>query len=573
MEFLEQYVNQIKMAGEELSKKPMPELTEELFSFYERTGNRTEYEAVYFLRRKYLVTFGMLSLFGEEGAIEKLEDIIGGICREECWALPAHVDRKKKDWRITVELFASETAQALAELISLLGDHLSKDVRETARKEIFRRVLTPFLESQGDYDWWEHSTLNWCAVCNGAIGSTAIYLLQEETVLKSCLERICDSLSYYLSGFSEDGACMEGLGYFTYGMTYFIGFAKQAYDYSKGTIDLLHNDRVERIARFQERCYFSNDSTLSFSDGSSRERFSMGLTSFLASCYDTVHIPSVSLAAEFGDDSCYRWMSCCRDYYWTKEYYDEQKELGKVKKLVAPTVFQDAQWYLCESENGCGIAAKGGDNDEPHNHNDIGSFLYFAGKDLFLPDLGAGEYTRDYFHEKRYQIFCNSSVGHNVPVINGKGQLAGKEHRCKRFEVEKDLVMDLTDAYEKDCVKSMIRKIAFDRKTGELTVEDSFIANANTETFEEGLISYAKPVIENDTFWLSGTEGDCTIIVDGSNLQVSEVDHANHDGSHITVYRMMWEVAIQQGKSRFQIKTQEKAIETRSKEDSCYDTV
>ena len=71
------------------------------------------------------------------------------------------------------------------------------------------------------------------------------------------------------------------------------------------------------------------------------------------------------------------------------------------------------------------MAVKGGTNQEPHNHNDVGSFFYVLGSDMLLEDLGAGEYTADYFGEKRYHIFCNSSFSHNVPILCGMGQYAG----------------------------------------------------------------------------------------------------------------------------------------------------
>lgn len=52
-----------------------------------------------------------------------------------------------------------------------------------------------------------------------------------------------------------------------------------------------------------------------------------------------------------------------------------------------------------------GIAFKGGNNDEPHNHNDIGSFLLTVEGEVFLTDLGCGEYTKEYFQpDTRYDI-------------------------------------------------------------------------------------------------------------------------------------------------------------------------
>src|SRR5690606_39665769 len=51
------------------------------------------------------------------------------------------------------------------------------------------------------------------------------------------------------------------------------------------------------------------------------------------------------------------------------------------------------------------FAAKGGYNNESHNHNDIGSFiLYKEGKPLFI-DAGVGTYTKKTFSNERYDIW------------------------------------------------------------------------------------------------------------------------------------------------------------------------
>ena len=233
--FYADYCSSIRREADALRGEKMPAVTEELFAIYENTGNRLTYEGVYFLRRKYLAVFGLKGILdGEERDILKLEEVIRDICGEECWALPAHVNRKAdENWRIYVDLFASETAQTLAEITYMLKDRLSAEVSEEARREVMRRVLVPFAQSRAPYGHWEYGESNWCAVCGGSIGSAAIYLLGERAeqltggeteTLRRILDRVCYSLEhYYLKSFAGDGTCLEGLGYFTYGMTYFTG--------------------------------------------------------------------------------------------------------------------------------------------------------------------------------------------------------------------------------------------------------------------------------------------------------------------------------------------------------------
>ena len=296
-EFFKSYQEEFIKAGKELDGEKIPQLTEELFSEYERTGNRLEYEKVYFKRRKFLTVYSMLSImYGKQSDISRLEEIIEAICSEECWALPAHVNRSEKSWQTAIDLFAAETAFSLAEIISLPESKLSASVCEKARSEVFRRVLDPFMESEFPYSWWETSEMNWCAVCCGSVGGAAIWLMQKDKEkLDELLKRINSSIMNYIKGFSEDGACLEGLGYYTYGMSFFAAYADLMYRYSNGKVDLFDNAKLKNIALFQQKCFLTGSVTVSFSDSQQDEKFRLGLTSYLSKRYSGVEFPDTAL--------------------------------------------------------------------------------------------------------------------------------------------------------------------------------------------------------------------------------------------------------------------------------------
>jgi hypothetical protein len=542
---------------------PMPSLTEELFGIFEKSGSRLEYENVYFTRRKYLATYGILSIMDRKKEdILKLEEVLLHICKEECWGLPAHVNRDADpNWRISIDLFAAETAGALAEIITVLDGELSKEVKDEVRENVFKRVLNPFYGSNSPYSSWEHAEHNWCAVCSGSIGIASIYLLKEEPdKLNQYLERICASLSHYIDGFLDDGACMEGLSYFTYGMTYYVSFAVLMYEYSNGRVDLLNHEKCAKIASFQQKCYFSGGRSISFSDGNSREHFKMGLTAKLALTYKNVSIPNMEQVALFDFDSGYRWIAIYRDYIWVNEYVDKIEvntlNLKKEDQIVLPS----SQWSICESENNIGMAAKGGSNDEPHNHNDIGNFLYVNGHDMLLTDLGAGEYTKNYFGPGRYEILCNSSFGHNVPIINEKPQPYGKEYKSSIFKTDGHgkTTIEFSGAYERETLTSLIRDLDFNRISGELVVTDTFILSDKTTSIKENLVTEFEPVIENNEIKIYGEETGCIITVNEGvgPIEVITMNHSNHGGKLVKVYLIRMEVPIGSGdvRVRFVIK-------------------
>lgn len=585
--FHEKYKKQVEVLADRMRGEAMPKLTEELFALFETTGNRLKYEEVYFLRRKFLAVFGMAAhMFKRPEDVEKLSEVLAELCTEECWALPAHVNRgADKNWRNTVDLFASETAQSLAEVVTLVNgelpeeNKLPEEVCRTVQQEIEKRVLRPFLAATPRYGNWECSDHNWNAVCCGSIGSAAMYLLagKEEERLQKCLNRICHSLTYYLDGFREDGACMEGIGYFTYGMTYFVGFAEQLLRYSGGKINLFEKEKLRKIAEFQQKTYFTGGQTVSFSDGDKQAKFRMGLTRYLAGQYDTVRVPKESLACDFESDSCYRFMGLMRDYLWTKDM-EEKEKTGKEaacagqEKEVGPIARHDvlpvAQWSICESENGVGFAIKGGDNGEPHNHNDIGSFLYLVGTEQLITDLGAGEYTKEYFSAGRYNILCNSSLGHSVPSFGGELQKDGKEFCASGFFADGrgTTRIEFANAYGDTGVDRLVREAAFSLKDGSLQITDevTFFKQADDMTegpgnagraygsITEQLVTQGEVELRADGVHIMGATDSCLVKLpeEIQNLRVIEKAHSNHEGEPETVRLIQWDIARKQGERR-----------------------
>ena len=540
-EFLNNYQQQFIAAGRKLDKEEIPQLTEELFTLFERTGSRLEYENVYFKRRKFLTVYAMLSImYGEQSRISRLEEIIEAISSEECWALPAHVDRSGKDWRITIDLFAAETAFSLAEITCLLKNRLSADLQEKVRKEIFGRVIEPFEKSAFPYSSWEVSQMNWCAVCCGSIGSAAIYLLQDDRArLDKLLKRINGSIVNYIKGFSDDGACLEGLGYYTYGMSFFTAYADLMYRYSKGKVDLFKNPKLKNIALFQQKCFLTGDVTVSFSDSGRNEKYRLGLTAYLSRRFPEVEIPSVSLAADMETDNCYRYIVLSRDYFLTKD------QTGNViLKREQHTVLPQAQWIVCRSDNDRVLAAKGGHNDEPHNHNDVGSFIYACEGEIILDDIGAGEYTKDYFGENRYKYLCCRSLGHNVPLIDGKEQLSGAQYRAANFVSDSSgkTELDIEAAYGLSANDKITRSFFLERNSGICTITDNFRSSGNVEITENLVTSY-RPVISGSDFVIKTPKNEFIIrIINGEELNIIKKSYNDHYGIERDLWLMQWRV-------------------------------
>jgi hypothetical protein len=123
------------------------------------------------------------------------------------------------------------------------------------------------------------------------------------------------------------------------------------------------------------------------------------------------------------------------------------------------------------------VAAKGGHNNENHNHNDVGSFIYYSNSLPIIMDTGVGSYTAKTFGPERYSIWTMQSDYHNVPLINGVSQYAGAVFKALNTSfdsIQMRFSTDIANAYPKEAgVKSWIR--SYNLKNSTLIINDQYV--------------------------------------------------------------------------------------------------
>jgi len=549
---------ELREEGERLAGEPLPELTEELFSIFERTGSRLEYERAYFERRRRLNAFALLSLLEptEERFYGKLLETVRAILEERTWCLPAHV--KGMDAAKTIDLFSSETGYTLSEIACLLGDRFPPELTEAIDRAVTERLIEPLLRHGPHH--WETAEHNWAAVCGGSIGSAALLRTTDSATLEAVLAKALPALDCYLEGFGEDGACLEGLGYWNYGFGYYICFADLLHKRTGGRINLFAKPKVRSIALFQQAAYLCRDRVANFSDSLQAIPFRVGLTHYLARLYPEVEVPDARYGAGLAEDHCHRWAPVLRDWVWR----DSQAASGELR--TASRYFPDAQWLLSryETEAGrCfGFAAKGGHNDEPHNHNDVGQFIWMVDGTVFAADLGSGEYTAAYFGAGRYEYDCNGSQGHSVPIVGGRGQEVGRAHAAAVLEAvageqEDVLRLDLRQVYRVPGLTSLVRELKW-RKADEcrLTLTDEVAFEGELLGFTERVVTFVPPNLAIEgTVRL--TDGGMTALIryDSALLEVSAERRAysDHFGERREWYAIDWKLRRPESANRIEL--------------------
>lgn len=489
--------------------------------FYE-TGDRADFEKLYFQKREYLSAVAMLALIYEDNEeyLNELQDIIWNICDEPTWILPAHIDDDYDKLSTYIDLFSAETGFALSEICSLLGKRMNKNILIRTQKSIKERIIDVYL----NYSFpWETADCNWGAVCGGAVGGVLIYNAPE--IFEEQKDRLISTMNCFLMSYPSDGTCLEGHSYWLYGFGYYCLFADLTYRYSHGEINLMQGKKIKNIACYMQRNFLKGNSTVSFSDGTREGRTNIDIQYYLNKIFpDDVHILPKEVMKYDGVNI--NWHSYLRGilYYnpTLKSNYNDNSNY----------YLQDAGQFIANREK-YSFVIKAGNNDEPHNHNDIGSFIISDSSGQVFCDLGAGKYTKDYFTEHRYEYLCTSSLGHSVPIVDGYPQKAGKEYSGSIVCLDNDTVsVELSKAYGIERLKCLTRTATL--KENGILISDTIDSEELSVT--ERFITLLEPKIEND----SVVVGNIILSYDSSkadlSIKVEKFETHSFEAEELPVY-------------------------------------
>lgn len=520
-------------AKEYVASGEIPYLPVSGYQEYLTTGNRLHFEERYFARRRQLAVLALAyELQPEQQTKELLEQVIWEVCNEYTWALPAHLPIVEGEFGqgsdCWLDLFAAETAQTLAACLEKMGSEFSLLTQERILKELERRIFQPFAAHKWE---WEEKDNNWSAVVGGSIGMALLAVLPEGKRRQRLLKRLETSLESYLSGFGDDGACVEGVGYWGYGFGYFVYYCEKLRRVT-GDDHFLKREKVKQIAAFPYYASLGKESYLPFSDYS-QVALPSGLVAFCQQ-YFGVAVPAVP-ESPLDFDHCYRYAQLA----WNLAYQGEPVNLEN----ATDHYFADAQWWVKKDESQV-FAAKGGHNYESHNHIDVGHFIYGNDTELFLTDLGAGEYTKEYFQEKtRYDFFVNQAQGHSIPRINGVWQqISGKSP----FVMKEDnhLRLILSHFYPDAQLEEFERTFKVeDRK---VTLVDHFQFTKPQNQVLENLITRVKPKIQANQVALQGDTGTCYLEFETTDLEVKTVSYRDHQGQQQEAYMIQANYQLKQ---------------------------
>ncbi len=481
----------VRQMAQSLKNTPINNLLYSDFIKFFETGDRVDYENAYMLHRQMLCVFFGMTVSENDNKLwlSKLCDVICAVCDEFTWALPAHLKGVKFEAMTKViDLFSAETAMALSEIYMVLGDVLPGLVKERIFYEVNRRVVLPYLEEPKRF-----GVNNWSAVCGCGVGASMLCLGMNKE-FDGALPCLRQNMSDFLKSYYDDGCCLEGSLYWGYGFGFFCYFAQLLYEYTDGKINYFDDEKVKKIASFGKDSFLRDNYVVPFSDGPHTLGYDMGLMSLLENKHGKFTLPEEKYAYKLGQDVRYRFSSFIRNLYWNNDSFPAKETQSEVCKY---SFYQNAQWYINKNHSYC-FCAKGGCNNEPHNHNDIGSFALLDGDAFILDDLGWASYTDVYFDPvKRYDgsIMCTSSYGHSVPIIDGVGQVFGEKAKAKVVSVSDSVFeIEYSQAYQNNALQSLSR--SFTLLENGIVITDS--ASGAFDSFVSRFVTRIRPEMCED---------------------------------------------------------------------------
>lgn len=535
--------------GDDLLKSEWSVLKVTDYLDYVKTGQLGPYGGPSTKRHEKLSQLIIAELVDGKGKF--MPEIVNGLwltLEESTWVLPEHIHLQKAGDglpdpnEVVIDLRSGDIAAMVAWTRLLLYDELNNISPILIRRidyELANRVFNPYL-TRDDFRWMgfkKQKVNNWNIWINTNVMLTAILTLEKAEIRNKVIEKCILSADYFLNQYPNDGGIDEGITYWKHAGGRLIEFVELLTDLSGNKLNWSNNELIHKIGSYTYKTHIKNNLFVNFADASA------------------VTIPSPFHVFKYGKMFNDPILKNFSSYLYQLEYPNGNKFSDKslhyfilniktaneITPLLPASPMLKQNWLphlqvitLRENQGkteGLFFAAKGGHNDESHNHNDIGNFVLYQNGEPVIIDVGVGNYTKQTFSKDRYKLWYMQSQWHNCPTINGIPQKNGPSFKASnvKFEnLEKKQVfsLDIASAYPAEAkVKSWKREFVFAEQKGELILKEEYALDEFIKPFEVYFITpLSVTKTENGSLTISNSNKSLAINYDPLLFDVSVED-------------------------------------------------
>ncbi len=552
--------------ADKVLQQGIPAWNEELYMGFFTRGDSQSGKDLVAARIRAFATLVWAECLDNSGKyVPAIEQALKEILAQKTWVNPRNYS--EENFGGLVELSTAGYAHNIAQALYLLGDKLHPEIREQALAGLYQRAFIPLMrtfKTQNEDHTWLIGTNNWNAVCLAGVTGAALTVIKnknERATFVAIAERY---IKNFVSGFLDDGYCTEGLSYFNYGFGRYITLRENILQSTDGKLDLFRdNPKLQKIAWFLPNMEIINGVYPAIADCRTGTQPSAGILRYLSKrldmglrTYETMSLEG--RANDLMEDIIYVFDDFSSQSRLQTAGRNGGDQLRAFFNVAGVLTLRPAETH----EHSMGVLLKGGNNNEHHNHNDLGSFTIVAGNEIMIGDPGSIPYTAKTFSAQRYEYRTIGSYGHPVPLVGGKQQRAGVDAQAKilktDFTDQRDfLSMDLSSAY--DIPGTLIREFSYSRgKTEELILSDCF-SFPEALTFETSLITGCKweRISANQLVF----EGDkekliATIAQDAEPFSIESEEISEEGGTPYTRLGIRLKSPLKKGKLTITFKTE-----------------
>ena len=488
--------------AEKALAQPIPAVPDELYLEFTRNGNRRNFETPYFARIDTLSTLLLGECLENKGRfLPGIISRVKAIAAERSWTMPAHDgDLTCFNGTPHIDLGSCHRTITFSFVYDWLRDVLPQDVKDLIFAECDRRTFQPYLatcrkqldpkSSVAHRHWWYEGGNNWNSVCNSCVVRAALAMINDRRLRAEFVASGEHTVPYAMKGYTDDGYCSEGMGYWNYGYGHHISLGLAVRAATGGKVNLFSAPKHRAVMMYPYGYQLMDWQSPHFADGggnSSAVLLALERQVFpdivcrRAADVDLLlgGLTDISLRA-FGQDPGPTYTNGF-DTLPIRSWFPDAQVL--ISRCVQP-----------EQTLRLSIAIKGGHNQELHNHNDVGSYVIMLDGIEMGGDPGGEIYTRRTFSKDRYVSKVLNSYGHPVPVVGNQLQKTGRDAAAKVIQTDftdakDEIVFDYKAAYPVPTLQSLVRTMTFDRKNATITITDSAKFSEPT-AFEVPVITY-----------------------------------------------------------------------------------
>lgn len=530
---------------------------------YERSGSRVIMEKPINENCKALMHLFFAELAEGEGRY--IDQIVNGawyLTEISTWSLSAHVPAFQSSKRTlpqpdthVFDLMAGDIASFMSWIYYFLQpefDKITPIISERIKLHIRERVIEPYM-TRNDM-WWQALEIeegrlvnNWNPWCNFNV-LTALLLVEDDAEKKlQGVYKTMTSVDKFINYVKEDGACEEGPSYWGHA-------AGKLYDYLKllayatdQQVSIFAHPMVKNMGEYISQSYIGGDRwVVNFADASAKG----GGDPLLIFRYgeDVQSTEMMRFGKYIAKEQPLANAVAGRDAFRTLENLMCYPAFEKQEAQLPQNTHK---WYpetefLYMKDTRTFFAAKGGYNNESHNHNDIGSFILYKDEKPVFIDAGVGTYTKKTFSSERYDIWTMQSNYHSLPQINGQQQRYGASYTSRdvSFNPKKQVFrLDIAGAYPAEAkVDSWYR--SYELHNGKLTVQDDFKLQEADQVNKVYFMLAEKPVISKGMISLN--DGKYKLRFDDKQFEAS-IEEIEQDDPRLSnvwgnqLYRLTFE--------------------------------